>query len=65
LALTSAKYFTPSGRLIQRDYSNGAFNITTPTAVPTVPSKDQSVKPSGQESVDTGRAVYGGGGIAG
>ena len=25
LTLTSAKYFTPSGRLIQRDYSNGGF----------------------------------------
>ena len=23
--LTSAKYYTPSGRLIQRDYSNGGF----------------------------------------
>ena len=25
LTLTSAKYYTPSGRLIQRDYSNGGF----------------------------------------
>ena len=25
LTLTSAKYFTPSGRLIQRDYSNGGW----------------------------------------
>ena len=25
LLLTIAKYFTPSGRLIQRDYSNGDF----------------------------------------
>src|SRR5260221_12736359 len=25
LTLTSAKYFTPSGRLIQRDYSDGGF----------------------------------------
>src|SRR5260370_37068250 len=25
LTLTSAKYFTPSGRLIQRDYSNGDY----------------------------------------
>ena len=25
LLLTIAKYFTPSGRLIQRDYSNGGF----------------------------------------
>ena len=25
LTLTSAKYYTPSGRLIQRDYSDGGF----------------------------------------
>ena len=65
LLLTIAKYFTPSGRLIQRDYSNGGFydyytrggvlndKATTPTL------------PAGPEShTDTGRAVYGGGGIS-
>jgi carboxyl-terminal processing protease len=65
LTLTSAKYYTPSGRLIQRDYSNGGFydyythggmNGTTP--------KEQA-KPTGPEKkTDTGRAVYGGGGIS-
>jgi len=64
LTLTSAKYFTPSGRLIQRDYSNGGFYdyYTHGAGVgrPTEPAK-----PSGPESkTDTGRAVYGGGGIS-
>lgn len=65
LTLTSAKYFTPSGRLIQRDYSNGGFydyythgaGVGRPAAEP--------AKPAGPESkTDTGRAVYGGGGIS-
>jgi len=65
LTLTSAKYFTPSGRLIQRDYSNGGFydyythgaGISREPVAPT--------KPTGPEKkTDTGRAVYGGGGIA-
>ena len=65
LTLTSAKYFTPSGRLIQRDYSNGGFydyythgaGISREPVTPT--------KPTGPEKkTDTGRAVYGGGGIA-
>src|SRR5215510_8970081 len=30
LLLTIAKYFTPSGRLIQRDYSNGGYNYYFP-----------------------------------
>ncbi|HKV34717.1 MAG TPA: S41 family peptidase [Pyrinomonadaceae bacterium] len=64
LTLTSAKYFTPSGRLIQRDYSNGGFYdyYTHGAGVgrPTEPAK-----PAGPESkTDTGRAVYGGGGIS-
>lgn len=32
LALTTAKYYTPSGRLIQRDYSNVSFSIITTAA---------------------------------
>jgi len=64
LTLTSAKYYTPSGRLIQRDYSNGGFYdyYTHGAGVgrPTEPAK-----PAGPESkTDTGRAVYGGGGIS-
>ena len=61
LALTTAKYYTPSGRLIQRDYSNislydyyyndrenGDSNSNT----------NHEVK-----MTDSGRTVYGGGGI--
>jgi carboxyl-terminal processing protease len=64
LTLTSAKYFTPSGRLIQRDYSNGGFyDYYTHGAGVGRPS--EPAKPAGPESkTDTGRAVYGGGGIS-
>ena len=65
LTLTSAKYYTPSGRLIQRDYSNGGFYdyYTHGAGVGREPKEPS--KPAGQESkTDTGRAVYGGGGIS-
>jgi carboxyl-terminal processing protease len=65
LLLTIAKYFTPSGRLIQRDYSNGGvYDYYTMGGISR--NKDAtSVQPAGPESrTDTGRAVYGGGGIA-
>ena len=65
LTLTSAKYYTPSGRLIQRDYSNGGFYdyYTHGAGIAREPKKEPA-KPNGPESkTDTGRAVYGGGGI--
>ena len=66
LTLTSAKYFTPSGRLIQRDYSNGGFyDYYTHGGSNRFEKKPEVIKPSGPEKkTDTGRAVYGGGGIA-
>src|SRR5687767_13655513 len=66
LTLTSAKYFTPSGRLIQRDYSNGGFyDYYTHGGIGRDNQKEQSGKPAGSEKkTDTGRAVYEGGGIA-
>src|SRR5881275_1268795 len=59
LALTTAKYYTPSGRLIQRDYSN-------------VSLYDYYYNREGEENgqshevklTDSGRTVYGGGGIS-
>lgn len=64
LLLTIAKYFTPSGRLIQRDYSNGA-NYDYYTRGGILSNRDAPPQPVGPEShTDTGRAVYGGGGIA-
>jgi carboxyl-terminal processing protease len=64
LLLTIAKYFTPSGRLIQRDYSNGGFyNYYFPGGL--AAEKNNQNPQSGPEShTDTGRAVYGGGGIS-
>jgi carboxyl-terminal processing protease len=66
LTLTSAKYFTPSGRLIQRDYSNGGFyDYYTHGGSNRSEAQNQPAKPTGQEKrTDTGRAVYGGGGIS-
>jgi carboxyl-terminal processing protease len=65
LLLTIAKYFTPSGRLIQRDYSNGGFyNYYFPGRAAS-DEKNQANPQNGPESrTDTGRAVYGGGGIS-
>jgi carboxyl-terminal processing protease len=66
LTLTSAKYYTPSGRLIQRDYSNGGFyDYYTRGGSNRLDNPNAQTKPTGPESrTDTGRAVYGGGGIA-
>jgi len=65
LLLTIAKYYTPSGRLIQRDYSNGGFyNYYFPGGL-AADKSNQANPQSGPEShTDTGRAVYGGGGIS-
>ncbi|HKS27507.1 MAG TPA: S41 family peptidase [Pyrinomonadaceae bacterium] len=64
LTLTTAKYYTPSGRLIQRDYSNGGFyNYITRGG--SIRQDGEEEKPTGPASMtDTGRTVYGGGGIA-
>jgi carboxyl-terminal processing protease len=65
LTLTSAKYFTPSGRLIQRDYSNGGFYDYYTHGGLTHDQKQAAKAAPGQEKrTDTGRAVYGGGGIS-
>ena len=66
LLLTIAKYYTPSGRLIQRDYSNGGnYNYYFPGGLAADKNNQAAPQQSGQEShTDTGRAVYGGGGIS-
>lgn len=64
LLLTIAKYETPSGRVIQRDYSNGElYNYYTDGG--SLRGDDaETTRPKGVESkTDTGRTVYGGGGI--
>lgn len=67
LTLTTAKYYTPSGRLIQRDYSNGGFYdyYTKGGTIALDQKEGTTTKPSGPETkTDTGRPVYGGGGIS-
>jgi len=65
LLLTIAKYFTPSGRLIQRDYSNGGnYSYYFPGGLASE-KNNQTTPQSGPEThTDMGRTVYGGGGIA-
>jgi len=65
LALTTAKYYTPSGRLIQRDYSSWYEYATHGNASPDVDVDPSAIGQEVQESysTDLGRTVYGGGGI--
>lgn len=64
LLLTIAKYETPSGRLIQRDYSDGSlYSYYTKGGVGS-DSEGNGPTPNGPESrTDSGRIVYSGGGI--
>ncbi len=64
LLLAIAKYETPSGRLIQRDYSNGdLYNYYTEGGSFRDEAAD-GTRPKGSASkTDTGRDVYSGGGI--
>ncbi len=58
LALTTARYYTPSNRLIQRDYTNTSF-------FDYYYRKNLEAKNMNDVGMtDTGRKVYGGGGIA-
>ena len=58
LALTTAKYYTPSGRLIQRDYSNVSLYDYYYNRDSEENNPNREVK-----LTDSGRTVYGGGGI--
>ena len=61
LALTTAHYYTPSGRLIQRDYSNVSlydYYFDRPDDDSKSTAANREVK-----LTDSGRPVYGGGGI--
>jgi carboxyl-terminal processing protease len=62
LTLTTARYYTPSGRLIQRDYSNGSsyeYHFRRSANG----SNTAQASHNDMRRTDTGRAVYGGGGI--
>ncbi len=58
MALTTAKYYTPSGRLIQRDYTGSSFEYYYLNAPLSAENKDRETK-----YTDAGRKVLGGGGI--
>lgn len=62
VAVTTAKYYTPSGRLIQRDYTDlDDYFFDDPEggeAPPDDPSHPREIR-----HTDAGRTVYGGGGI--
>lgn len=62
LILTIAHYYTPSGRLIQRDYSNGSLSeyYTRRSATGDTMA---TPKRTDERQTDLGRTVYGGGGI--
>src|SRR5579862_5547777 len=56
LLLTIAKYYTPSGRLIQRDYEHtGLFEYLS--------REEGKINPKDMKKTDSGRIVYGGDGI--
>ena len=57
LLLTIAHYYTPSGRLIQRDYSNKSFFDYYYAKRDTAPNQTDV------KQTDTGRKMFGGGGI--
>ncbi len=74
LAVTTAKYYTPSGRLIQRDYSDleeyfftrGHNGEDAPEIIDPGTEQTMEEKPLEQREVyrtTSGRKVYGGGGI--
>lgn len=58
LALTTGKYYTPSGRLIQRDYSSSFWDYYNNR------DEKEALVDNGEEFfTDSGRGVFGGGGI--
>jgi carboxyl-terminal processing protease len=58
LILTTGHYYTPSGRLIQRDYSSRSFYDYYLKR-----GDKDAVQRTEEKKTDTGRTVYGGGGI--
>lgn len=64
LKITTARYYTPSGRLIQKMPRDGKEGTTAagPDSTKKEPSQDP-ISPELQFKTNTGRVVYGGGGI--
>jgi carboxyl-terminal processing protease len=61
LALTTGRYFTPSGRMIQRPWDNAFDEYLTYTLRDQTETRDHSA--AQLKYTDAGRKVYGGGGI--
>jgi len=69
LKLTTARYYTPSGRMIQRDYKNKSFQeyIEGSFTESGEPENGEETEPEAERPVFTtagGRTVYGDGGIS-
>jgi carboxyl-terminal processing protease len=58
MALTTARYYTPSGRLIQRDYSGSTYQYYFTNGSDSGKKAEREIY-----QTDSGRKVYGGGGI--
>jgi carboxyl-terminal processing protease len=67
LALTTAKYYTPSGRLIQRDYNGVSlydyYYSREDEDSPSAPAPPPANNNKEVKLTDSGRPMYGGGGI--
>ncbi len=66
ITLTTARYYTPYGRSLQRDYSSGSIYdyYTHQTDSPDGPVADAAPKPAGSPvTTPDGRTLYGGRGI--
>src|SRR6185503_18636914 len=63
LALTTSKYYTPSGRNIQRDYTSFYDYYVADDSEEGSANAEIPLSQRQQFKTDTGRVVYGGGGI--
>jgi len=64
LALTTAKYYTPSGRLIQRDYTGvSLYDYYYNRDQEDNPSNNANTNSKEVKLTDSGRTMFGGGGI--
>ena len=63
LRITTARYYTPSGRLIQRSYDDGLYEYYTSGYEDAISDKKDDSKEKPIFFTEAGRKVYGGGGI--
>ena len=63
LRITTARYYTPSGRLIQRSYKDGLYEYYTSGYEESINDIKKHKRDKPVFSTNAGRKVYGGGGI--